>query len=49
MDLVSGLDTGECTPEDLEKLKSLVPKCLEDYIVRKYQCLGLPAKYNEGS
>ncbi|KAI4465553.1 transcription factor dp [Holotrichia oblita] len=32
--MLKGLDTGECTPEDLEKLKSLVPKCLEDYIVQ---------------
>ncbi|KRT86239.1 hypothetical protein AMK59_2521 [Oryctes borbonicus] len=32
--MLKGLDTGDCTPEDLEKLKSLVPKCLEDYIVQ---------------
>lgn len=32
--MLKGLDTGECTPEDLEKLKSLVPKSLEDYIVQ---------------
>lgn len=34
-----GLDTGEVTPEDLEKLKLLVPKAFEDFVVRK--CIKL--------
>lgn len=30
-----GLDEGKCSPEKLEKLKSLVPKALEEYVIRK--------------
>lgn len=32
--MLMGLDKGECTPEDLEKIKSLVPKALEDYVIQ---------------
>ena len=30
-----GLDKGECTEEDIEKVKSMVPKSLESYVERK--------------
>ncbi|KAF5306348.1 hypothetical protein FQR65_LT07372 [Abscondita terminalis] len=32
--MLMGLDKGECSPEDLEKIKSLVPKALEDYVIQ---------------
>lgn len=35
MILRTGLDRGEVSPEDLEKLKLLVPKAFEDFVVRK--------------
>lgn len=31
----SGLEKGECTEEDLQKAKSMVPKSLEKYVERK--------------
>lgn len=31
-----GLEKGECTEEDIEKVKSMVPKSLESYVERKY-------------
>uniref|UniRef100_A0A1B6GVK8 Transcription factor Dp-1 n=1 Tax=Cuerna arida TaxID=1464854 RepID=A0A1B6GVK8_9HEMI len=34
MGLVLGLDRGQCTEEDLEKAKSLVPKSLERYVTQ---------------
>lgn len=33
----SGLDKGKCTDEDLEKAKSMVPKAMEKYVLRKYK------------
>lgn len=33
--LCLGLDRGECTEEYLQKAKSMVPKALENYVVRK--------------
>ncbi|XP_047545087.1 transcription factor Dp-1 isoform X4 [Vanessa atalanta] len=32
MGLLFGLDKGECTEEDIEKVKSMVPKSLESYV-----------------
>jgi len=32
MGLLAGLDTGECSPEDIERAKALVPKQFEKYI-----------------
>ncbi|KAK4880053.1 hypothetical protein RN001_008199 [Aquatica leii] len=32
--MLMGLDRGECSPDDLEKIKSLVPKALEDYVIQ---------------
>lgn len=32
---VTGLDKGECTEEEIEKVKSMVPKSLESYVERK--------------
>ncbi|XP_045767793.1 transcription factor Dp-1 isoform X2 [Maniola jurtina] len=32
MGLLFGLDKGECTEEDIEKIKSMVPKSLESYV-----------------
>lgn len=32
-----GIDKGECTPENLEKIKSFVPKSLEKYVIREYK------------
>lgn len=32
--MLMGLDSGECTPENLEIIKSMVPKSLEDYVVQ---------------
>lgn len=32
--MLMGLDKGECSPEDLEKIKALVPKALEDYVIQ---------------
>lgn len=34
--MLMGIDKGECTPENLEKIKSFVPKSLEQYVIRKY-------------
>lgn len=34
MGLVMGLDKGQCTDSDLEKLKSMVPKSLEKYVIQ---------------
>lgn len=31
---IPGLDKGECTEEDIEKVKSMVPKSLESYVER---------------
>ncbi|RZC32095.1 transcription factor Dp-1 [Asbolus verrucosus] len=30
--MLMGLDSGKCTPENLEKMKRMVPKSLEDYV-----------------
>ncbi|KAF2883211.1 hypothetical protein ILUMI_22964 [Ignelater luminosus] len=32
--MLMGLDKGECSPEDLEKIKTMVPKALEDYVIQ---------------
>lgn len=32
----TGLDRGEVSPEDLEKIKLLVPRAFEEFVVRKY-------------
>lgn len=34
MGMVLGLDKGECTPEELQKAKSMVPRALEKYVVQ---------------
>lgn len=39
MGLLYGLDKGECTPEDIERVKSLVPKTFEKYIESVYKNL----------
>lgn len=31
---VSGLDKGECSEEEIERAKSMVPKSLESYVER---------------
>jgi hypothetical protein len=33
--LLTGLDRGECSEADLQKAKGMVPKSLENYVVRK--------------
>lgn len=35
MKFPSGLDTGDCSPEDVERAKALVPKQFEKYIESK--------------
>lgn len=32
----SGLDKGECSEEEIERAKSMVPKSLESYVEREY-------------
>lgn len=44
--IIPGIDKGECTPENLEKIKSLVPKALEEYVIRKLFLLILRFKIN---
>lgn len=34
--LISGLDKGECSEEEIERAKSMVPKSLESYVEREY-------------
>jgi hypothetical protein len=34
--LLTGLDKGDCSEGDLQKAKGMVPKSLENYVVRKY-------------
>jgi hypothetical protein len=34
--LLTGLDKGACSEADLQKAKGMVPKSLENYVVRKY-------------
>ena len=35
MGMAEGLENGECPPEKLESVKSMVPKALEPYVRRK--------------
>ncbi|KAJ1520220.1 hypothetical protein ONE63_004430 [Megalurothrips usitatus] len=37
MGMVLGLDKGECTPEELQKAKSMVPRALESYVIQLAQ------------
>lgn len=37
---IPGLDKGECSEEDIERAKTMVPKSLEHYVEREYDfCL----------
>ncbi|XP_052747296.1 transcription factor Dp-1 isoform X2 [Bicyclus anynana] len=40
MGLLFGLDKGECTEEDIEKVKSMVPKSLESYVEQMGRGVG---------
>lgn len=42
---VSGLDKGECSEEEIERGKSMVPKSLESYVERKYIITFCLVKY----
>ncbi|KAJ8948319.1 hypothetical protein NQ317_011956 [Molorchus minor] len=39
--MLAGLDTGECTPESLERIKALIPDSLWPYVERVFMILIL--------
>ena len=39
MGMAYGLEKGQCSSQDLEKARTMVPKALEQYVIGK--CLGV--------